>query len=89
MQGRLNVSSHKPRDEAEVIVGTLERGGGGGSEGERRGRGGGGGREGERRVAVLGPMSRNRAIHNDRVAIRLLPPSQRHTDGKAMSNLLS
>ena len=30
----------------------------------------------ERRVTILGTMCRNRAIHNDKVAIRLIPSSQ-------------
>ena len=58
LQGRLHVSRHHPRDEAEVLISTDERG----SE--------------ERRVTILGTMCRNRAIHNDQVAIRLIPSSQ-------------
>ena len=58
LQGRLQVSSRQPREEAEVVV-----------SGER-----GGGEEG--RVLVRGVSNRNRAIHNDRVALHLLPPSQ-------------
>ena len=58
LQGRLQVSSRQPREEAEVVI-----------SGER-----GGGEEG--RVLVRGVSNRNRAIHNDRVALRLLPPSQ-------------
>ena len=60
MQGRLQVSSRHPRDEAVVTV-SGERGGGGE----------------ERKVTVLGVVDRNRAIHNDRVAVRLLRHSER------------
>ena len=35
----------------------------------------------ERRITVLGVKDRNRAIHNDRVAVRLVPCSERTTDG--------
>ena len=38
--------------------------------------GGGGEVEGRGKVLILGPMARNRAIHNDRVAIVLLPKSE-------------
>ena len=62
LQGRLQVSNHRPQDEATVTV-----------SGER------GGREGERRIAVLGVTRRNRAIHNDRVAVRLIQHSERPT----------
>ena len=35
-----------------------------------------GGGEGRGKVLIVGPMARNRAIHNDRVAILLLPKSE-------------
>ena len=59
--------SRHPRDEAEVVLsGETGRGGGG----EERGR-----------VAILGTMARNRAIHNDRVAVVLLPKSEAPAKG--------
>ena len=59
LQGRLQVSSYHPRDEATVVVS------GGAGQGE------------ELRVPILGTADRGRAIHNDRVAVRLLHHSQR------------
>ena len=67
LQGRLHVSRHRPRDKAEVMVVW------GGREGEGEGE--------ERRVIVPGAVCRNRAIHNDRVAVRLVPSSEM-TDGE-------
>ena len=57
------MSSHHPRDEATVTVMSGVRGGRG-EEG------------GEMKVTILGGAARNRAIHNDRVAVRLIPHSE-------------